>query len=777
MKSQYHTKFLITGGIIALILSLFLFGALILSAIYNQYRDVEIAVQSFTGKNLAQNLSRVARLGIEPQRIADLDTRIKNYAHNDSTILIINNDNKIITKWNYTKENTSFFLPTHLKKEKNSIQSFTEDHTLWLIYPVLNRDNATIANVLVGIDNTIFSTQIYQLIKKISLKFLIITLCSCILLIFLTYFITTHYNKQSNTTKKQQYIIFSSLLIPLLFAQIVFGFFIKNTLFDIQEKNLQNATKTISAYLIQDIQHIENLGLSTKEILPPFAKYTQSIQDQFTWIKGIQLTKNNENFYIQHGKIIENDLWQKNISTHDFSISYQSNKQKHTLHFLCSSKDFIKNLYAILLDTLTITFISFVFMVEMLHLLLLKEEQRNTMPQAHISQNPKFMRSIIFLCIFGTSMPISFLPLRMAEISTDFFGFPKDVVMGLPLSCETFVTGISLFFGGILAQKKGWRPLMLWGSLLVTLGSIGSGLATSAFFYILSRCISGYGYGYIYLMSQVFVIAKSNLENRTANISAMLAGLYAGLLCGSPFGGLIADKFGYSSVFFVIAFILSLLGLYTLFFVPKETIIKQQTQKKQIAIKQFWKFFKNPKMASLLLFHIIPCAFVTTCLFQFYIPISLDTAGVSPAGIGRISMLFCVVIVYIGPYLGIIIDRSSNKALWIFYADSIGILAIMALAWIYGIWAAIIGVLLLGICNTIVYSVQGVYALELPASKEFGEAQSMTVYNVAERIGQVLGPITLGITISLWGSSFSLYLMATLFLIMCFAFLFIAQKK
>lgn len=324
---------------------------------------------------------------------------------------------------------------------------------------------------------------------------------------------------------------------------------------------------------------------------------------------------------------------------------------------------------------------------------------------------------------------------------------------------------------------------MLWGSLLVTIGSIGSGIATDALTYIVSRCLSGYGYGYIYLMSQVFVIAKSNQENRTANISAMLAGLYAGLLCGSAFGGLVADRFGYAPVFLVIASVIGVLGLCILFFVPKEEHVafakpvQENNPKQNIRFREMCQFFANPKMASLLLMHIIPCAFVTTCLFQFYVPVSLDEAGVSPAGIGRVTMIFCLVIVYIGPYLGIIIDKSKDKAAWIFYADLVGIIAIMALAWLNGLWAAILAVFLLGVCNTIVYSVQGVYALELPAAKIFGDAKAMTVYNVAERIGQVLGPITLGLTISLYGGIASLYGMAIIFFIMCIVFLGISRIK
>lgn len=75
------------------------------------------------------------------------------------------------------------------------------------------------------------------------------------------------------------------------------------------------------------------------------------------------------------------------------------------------------------------------------------------------------------------------------------------------------------------------------------------------------------------------------------------------------------------------------------------------------------------------------------------------------------------------------------------------------------------------------YSVQGVYALELPAAKILGDAKAMTVYNVAERIGQVLGPVTLGLTISLYGGTASLYGMALTFFIMCAVFLIISRLR
>ncbi len=783
MKQKYNQKFLIIGGLLSLLLSLFLFGGLILSATYNHYRDVQISLYGFTGKNIAESINRIARLGIEPSRMADLSGKIKFYAKEYNKILIVDKkNNAVLAKWNYPETKT-FVLPQTLKTEKYSGKSFTRDAVVWTVSPVLNRSQEELAFVLVGIEQSYFSKPIYDVIKTHFKSFLLISLFASLLLVFLCYTVTKKLNTRAAEQKNEYFFIFGSFLLPLILAQIVISLSVKPTFTTLQTDALNQAGSAICSRIIQDIEHIDNLGVSFQSIQDSFARYTQTIQSQFPWIKNFRLIEKKNHFSFNHGEIITETEWEKSITSHDIIASYSSFNRPYTLNIVCDTKNIQNNLLSILLDTLTMTLISFVFMVEMLYFLILKEETALLSPKKRLSDQPKFMRTIIFLCIFGTSMPISFLPMRMAEISSDLFGLPKDIVMGLPLSCETLITGAALFFGGIMAQKKGWRPLMLWGSLLVTIGSIGSGIATDALTYIASRCLSGYGYGYIYLMSQVYVIAKSNQENRTANISAMLAGLYAGLLCGRAFGGLVADRFGYAPVFLVIASVIGTLGLCIFFFVPKEeqNAFAQNSPKKtteqKIRFQDICQFFTNPKMASLLLLHITPCAFVTTCLFQFYIPVSLDNAGVSPAGIGRVTMIFCLVIVYIGPYLGIVIDKSRQKATWIFYADLVGIIAIMALAWLSGLWAAILAVFLLGVCNTIVYSVQGVYALELPVTKIFGEAKAMTVYNVAERIGQVLGPITLGLTISLYGATASLYGMAFIFFIMCLIFLFISRLK
>ena len=60
------------------------------------------------------------------------------------------------------------------------------------------------------------------------------------------------------------------------------------------------------------------------------------------------------------------------------------------------------------------------------------------------------------------------------------------MVLGLPLSFEMCAVGIGILIGRVWSQKRGWRPLLLWGALLVALGNVASGLVSDSLAYILS---------------------------------------------------------------------------------------------------------------------------------------------------------------------------------------------------------------------------------------------------------------------------------------------------
>ncbi|MFQ9866125.1 MAG: MFS transporter [Bilophila wadsworthia] len=411
---------------------------------------------------------------------------------------------------------------------------------------------------------------------------------------------------------------------------------------------------------------------------------------------------------------------------------------------------------SIVYDTLTIMIIAMLFMLELVPL---QGVGQAAAPSAGDPLPPRIMRPIIFLCMFAIDLPASFIPLRIAEMDLGLLGLPPDVVMGLPLSFEMCAVGIGILIGSFWSQKRGWRPLLLWGALLVALGNVASGLVSDSLAYILSRGGAGFGYGLINLAGQVFVVSHSSPEHRAGNLSALVAGLYAGFLCGSAFGGLIADNLGYASAFLVSAGLMAIIGIFLHFALPREAWTPEPSASGRISLRGLGAFFSDIKMAGLLLGNIFPCAFVTVCLFQFFLPVSLSQAGVSPAGIGRVFLLFCLVIIYLGPSSRAV-DKSPNKLVWLVGGGFLCIGGIIALLLLDGLAAAFACVALLALCNAIVASAQGTYALEIPVSRQVGSGRTVGIYNITERLGQMLGPVALGQVIALWGVNSGLLGMA-----------------
>lgn len=413
----------------------------------------------------------------------------------------------------------------------------------------------------------------------------------------------------------------------------------------------------------------------------------------------------------------------------------------------------------------------------------------DTPPRAHaavratahanlLAETPGFMRPVIFFCMFAIDMGVSFIPLRLAELDATLFGLPRDVVMGLPVSAEMFMVAVAILLGGAAGERFGWRPLLLCGVLLAALGNLVSGTAASALGYIAARGIAGAGYGCINLAAQLHVMNHSDESNRAGNLAHMFAGLFAGAMCGSATGGLVADRLGYGPVFFVAAgMLLALLGVLALCparphapalgsrpaphpgQTPEATSLDTAHDADGNAAGVL-AFLRDRRMVGLLVCNIMPVAFVTVCLFQFFIPVYLSEGGASPADIGRVSMLFCLVVVFLGPLCGRLIDATPRKDRMLVVAGIAGALAIAALLMGGGIAEAVLAVVMLGVSNAIAASAQGTYALSLPVALRMGRARTMGVYNITERVGQVIGPVTFAVLLSLLGREGGLLAMA-----------------
>lgn len=756
-QSRSRLPFLL-GGLAALLCAQVLYGVLVLSALHKQYVKPMLAVQALTCEELGHRLGLMTRLGRTPERIERLGQILAAYTDTASdALLVLGADGRVLEGWGRPKDSV-FRLPAKPDTVHGDIVEFSLDGSLWLASPLKDREGRAVGHVVLGMDDQRRAEQVWQVLRDNVRLLAGITAAASLLLIVLALTVRTSPLPGGAFPKKR---VYASLVLPLVAGQLLFAAAMLAPLRDMNENHLHTVAGQLGRHLSGELNHLLDLGLGLNQ-LPPVTEHMAGLQRFLPEAQGLAiLDADGARLHAADAQGALDDAdWRRVEET---ALTTDVPFKAGVVRVLMSSKSVAANIQAITLDTLTMTVVAILFLMELVNLLVMREERRRLDAPTPLSASPGFMRSIIFVCMFAIDLSLSFVPLRLGELSLDLLGLPADVVMSLPVSFEMLMVGLAIMLGGFWSERSGWRPLLLTGVSLVTLGNLGSGLSEDPFLYIASRGVAGAGYGLLNLSAQLFVLAHSRPDQRAGNLAAVFAGLFAGVLCGSASGGLIADRLGYSGAFQVAAALMLVTGIILWRTLPREHAPQRKAaapDRSVPGLRETIVFMTDPRMAALLFLNIVPGAFVTVCLFQFFVPVSLNQGGASPADIGRVTMIFPLVIVYLGPVFGRIVDRSDRKYRHLAVAGLVAAVSVGALMILDGIVAATLAVMLLGLSNAILSNAQGAYALELPATERYGAARAMGIYNVVERIGQVLGPVSLGIVIAVWGRNAGLGVMA-----------------
>ena len=766
---QRGLKRLFIGGLLALLIAQLLYGALMLSALYKQYQAPILQVNGLLCKDMADHLSLLVRVGksLRPSTVEKFIApfRGRTNVHN---LAVIDREGKVIYQWEKDAP-TAVSIPDDAKPVFGPVKTFTAGGLIWLASEVKDRKGATASHVLISIKKEAVLAHVVESSKSQVLAFGLMTLAECLIFAALLFSMARRKGQNEEGTGRNGLSIRLCLLLPLILGQAAFLLLLVSPLTRLyQAESLQNAHQ-VTRQIAWDLERLAGKGMSVSEI-KDMEGWLVSRQ-QFMATLGIAVHDEHGQLHCatDRNRAIAPEQWEgiragtplAQLDIHDGSGNFAG-----SVSIAIDPAAAVQNLRSMMLDNLTLTVVAALFLVELTYLFLMGGGSLRTMASL-----PEFMRPVIFACLFGTEISMSYVPIRIGELGLELFGLPPDVVSGLPISCELFMAGAAMLIGGFWSQRSGWRPMLLSGIALACFGSVLSWLSAGPLPFILARGIAGLGYGFINLAAQVFVIARSPGSQRARNLAFMFAGLYAGSLCGSALGGLIADRLGYGAVFPASAALLLALALLLWRSLPREGWTAESSSER-FDLREALAFVCDRRMGSLLLFFIIPNALITVCLFQFFVPLSLSQAGTSPASIGRVFLAYCVIVMFAGPAFGSLIDKAKKMQTPLFLSLIIAAASVICLVLLDGLMGALCSVSLLAVNTAIASDGQGAYALSLPAAQRFGRSRTMGLYNVAMRIGQVLGPLSLGVMMAVWDARIGLTIL-TVFTLAC-AMLFYA---
>ncbi len=415
-----------------------------------------------------------------------------------------------------------------------------------------------------------------------------------------------------------------------------------------------------------------------------------------------------------------------------------------------SKDDIYRNWVSMLIKGITILFITTLVMVECLLLYLHLLVKKNRANRYNSRYELGFVRPAMFLFLFAIDLSMSFVPLHMQSFDAELFGLSRDIVLGLPISSEFLCVGIFLLVAGVWMDRRGWHEPYFVGLIVVGIGSLSSWMANDAVMFILSRALVGVGYGLSLMSAQGLIVSFGGITGRARGFAGLFAGLYSGSICGAAAGAFLAERFGYEKVFFLGAVVVLVLILFSWKFMrsiieqPDSGSEAEEKPKQSIKLKPLLKFIGNPVFIALSILSSLPASIAVAGFLHFFTPVYMDQIGARESTIGQVLILYGICLIYFGPSIGRLIDRSQDKKYYMLAGGLLGGLAFVTFDTDFGIASMIISVFLLGLSSSFVLSSQSTMVLELKESRDLGEGTALGIFRSISRIGQVVGPVIFG---------------------------------
>ncbi|SEA59417.1 Predicted arabinose efflux permease, MFS family [Oribacterium sp. KHPX15] len=397
------------------------------------------------------------------------------------------------------------------------------------------------------------------------------------------------------------------------------------------------------------------------------------------------------------------------------------------------------------------------------------EKIKASLENADIPSALYYIRQIAFLFYFASRLSSSFIPIVAKSLNNPIKGMAATTAAGIPQSAETLLTCSAIFITTVMLEKKGWKFPFISGLLLVSAGTLSSALSTNLFLFVLSRALVGLGYGFCWMTLRNLSLFGKNAKQQLLGFALLNAGIYSGMNCGSSLGAILADVFGYKTVFFISA-VFTLMT--SVFIIRLENALLPKTKSNDTEIRQTAKISFNDNI-SVFLFVIlmIAPASIAASFLSYYLPLYFDSMGGSITDVGRSQMLYGILLVYAGPTLSVFISKLKGKSLKrINYVYNL----IIALSLLFPVMGAslflpYVSACLLGTADSFGFGVQNNYFLGLPAVQKLGPSKSLSVLSFIKKMLEMIGPFVFAAALTL-GYRAGIGALAVAFAIMAIAY-------
>lgn len=440
----------------------------------------------------------------------------------------------------------------------------------------------------------------------------------------------------------------------------------------------------------------------------------------------------------------------------------------------------------------------------------LKRNDGDLSPSTHPSRHMTLLaRPIMFGFLFAWALPLGFLPVYARSlIPVGTAPEQLQFLIALPIVAEMGFGLLTVLLAGRLSDRYGWQRPVLAGLVISIVASVACAVAGSLGSFVAARSLVGVGYGLTWMGLQGYVVVNSPVNSRGRNMSSIIAGLFAGHLSGVAVGAMLMQQSGARAVFYsgALLYVLPLLGaliVASLYRRAKQassdagTLTDQQDvmaspsappdRVQSARVKSMPAVcvgkHQRPTIKTLLLSRnfgllliasIVPFSVAQVGLLSFALPLYLEAGGYRASSVGRVIMIYGLCVIYLGPLMGQLADRSTRKKYWIVAAGLVGSAGLLSFAVLGGVSGAVVAVLCLAIASCLASGAQTAYMLALTNVERYGAVGATSLMRAADKVGQMLGPLIVAGLFAMTSMTKGLVLTGALYFVASLVFMALA---
>lgn len=382
-----------------------------------------------------------------------------------------------------------------------------------------------------------------------------------------------------------------------------------------------------------------------------------------------------------------------------------------------------------------------------------------------MERSPTDLRAPLFLFAFAEAMAAPFFPQYVITLSDPIEGMDKSMLVGIPIAlffaCLLIVTPVILYLSNRMIQKH----LLVVGSVLATIGFVGTALVDNYTGMLLWRSISAAAYALIITSFQNALQHMSAKDDWTKALAFSLIVSVTGAGCGVVFGGLLANLLMYSEVYLASASITLFGGLLVALFMVKQTTPANLNFSKPSLLDRLG-LLGNMRFMAMVVFGAMPVKLALTGVLLLIVPLFLGDMGLTPESIALVMVVYFAILAAATPLFAWLAEKAALSLIPVFFGALFTCSGFLVLYQWHDVTAVAVAIFGLAVGHAMT-TTPLLSLLPLVCEQEIetlGPVTVLTTFRTLENIGGIAGPLVAALLVSHFGFSHAIVLMGLIVL-------------